>query len=212
MPNRTRQKPTPLAVCFLGQNPISLNFLTQLLPRREFRVLDEHEATEPHSRGRLVFVVDEKILAQPGRLTLRSLRVCLPGAKLLVLANHLPAGEQYRQLQGIDGLVLYAEAKTKLLPALRALRDGHLWLPPEVLEHFARQAVEAGEGRNGQFTPREGETVRLIAEGLSNKEIGTRLGIAEKTVKFHASNAFAKLGVHDRNSAVEAIHARPALS
>ena len=60
------------------------------------------------------------------------------------------------------------------------------------------------------LTLRETEVIRLIGEGLSNKEVGTRLGIAGKTVKFHASNAFAKLGVHDRNTAIEIAHMLPA--
>ncbi|MGO8734298.1 MAG: response regulator transcription factor [Terriglobia bacterium] len=95
--------------------------------------------------------------------------------------------------------------KDKLASAIRALCDGHVWLPPDVLEHFARLALQAAE-KKLPLTLRETDIVRLMGEGLSNKEIANRLGVTERTVKFHASNVFAKLGVHDRNSAIEIAH------
>lgn len=48
------------------------------------------------------------------------------------------------------------------------------------------------------LTPRERQTVGLVREGLSNKQIARRLGIGEDTVKKHLQNVFAKLGVHRR--------------
>jgi len=48
------------------------------------------------------------------------------------------------------------------------------------------------------LTPRERDVLALLAQGASNKRIATELGIAEKTVKAHAGNLFAKLGVRDR--------------
>lgn len=208
MRNKGHHESTPIAVCFLEQNPISLNYLTHLLRGREFKVVGEQEAYEQRSSspaGRLVLAIDEKALATGSRLSMRSLRTRFPEAKLLVLATVPPRGEQCQLLRGIDGFVVYSEAKGKLVPALRALGDGHVWLPPEVLEYLARLALQADEKKR-PLTLRETDVIRLIGEGLSNKEIGTRLGIAEKTVKFHASNVFAKLGVHDRNSALEITH------
>jgi DNA-binding NarL/FixJ family response regulator len=187
-----------------------LNYLARLLPRGEFTVVDEHEAYERRSSSLgegLVLAIDEKGFAPWAH---RCLRVRYPGAKLLMLAVRKPRGEECQLLLGVDGLVLYSEARTELVPALRALRDGHLWFPPEVLEYLVRLALRGNE-RQTQFTLRETEIIRLIGEGLCNKEIGARLGITEKTVKFHASNVFAKLGVHDRNSAIEAVHTLTAL-
>lgn len=208
MRKKTNRASTSLRVCFLDQNPISLNYLTHLLRRHEFEVVGEQEAYDQQSSspaGRLVIAIDEKVLAPGSRLSMRSLRTCFPQAKLLILATVPTHGEQWQLLHGIHGFLLYSEVKEKLVPALRALRDGHMWLPPEVLEYLARLSLEADE-KNLPLTLRETEVIRLIGEGLSNKEIGTRLSIAEKTVKFHASNVFAKLGVHDRNSAVEIAH------
>jgi len=208
VPNKSNRKSSPTAVCFLEQNPISLNYLTHLIRGHEFKVVGEQEAYG--QQGSLpaeveVLVIDEKVLTPGSRLSVRSLRTRFPEAKLLILATVPPRGEQCKLLCGFDGFVLYSEAKAKLVPALRALYDDHVWFPPEVLEYLARLALKADE-KKLPLTLRETEVIRLIEEGLCNKEIGTRLSIAEKTVKFHASNVFAKLGVHDRNSAIEIAH------
>jgi DNA-binding NarL/FixJ family response regulator len=186
--------------------------LAHILRKNEFEVLSERGIFEKWGAfpsGQLVLVIDEKVVAPQSRLSLRSLRIRFPKAKLLVLAANTPHAEQSGLLRGIDGLVLYSDAQRSLVSALRALSQGHVWLPRETLEYLAQVAPEARE-RKLPFTSREAEVIRLIEEGLSNKEIGTRLGITEKTVKFHASNVFAKLGVHDRNTAIEVAHTLPA--
>lgn len=211
MLSRRSHAPTRVAICFLDQNPISQNYLAHLLRKNGFEVLSEPEVSEKQAAlpsGQLVLVIDERILAPESRLSLRSLRVRFPKAKLLILAANTPHGEQCGLLRGIDGFVLYSEAQHRLVPALRALSQGHAWLPREALEYLVQTIPGAGE-KTLPFTSREAEVIGLIEEGLSNKEIATRLGIAEKTVKFHASNAFAKLGVHDRSTAVEVAHTLP---
>lgn len=71
-----------------------------------------------------------------------------------------------------------------------------------------REEIEALEKRvralkmelvdRGLFTPREVQVLMLVREGLQNKEIGTRLGLAPRTVIFHLQNLFAKTGVRSR--------------
>ncbi|HEY9457862.1 MAG TPA: helix-turn-helix transcriptional regulator, partial [Gaiella sp.] len=56
----------------------------------------------------------------------------------------------------------------------------------------------------GQLTPREQEVLGLVAEGLTNAEIASRLWISAGTVRRHLENAYAKLGVHTRTAAVRA--------
>jgi DNA-binding NarL/FixJ family response regulator len=56
-------------------------------------------------------------------------------------------------------------------------------------------------GHAGRITPRETEVLRLLAEGLANKQIGAQLGIGERTVKFHVSAILRKLGAANRTDA-----------
>ncbi|TMC26792.1 MAG: response regulator transcription factor, partial [Chloroflexi bacterium] len=58
------------------------------------------------------------------------------------------------------------------------------------------------------LTPREREVLKLIASGRANKEIGTELGISERTVKTHISNIFSKLQLTDRTQAALYVHNR----
>lgn len=63
-------------------------------------------------------------------------------------------------------------------------------------------AKPGGAGHRGVLSPRETEVLRLVAEGLSDKEISGRLFIAERTVRYHLTSVFGKLGAHNRTEAV----------
>lgn len=65
----------------------------------------------------------------------------------------------------------------------------------------ARVVLDARPGRGPSLTERETEVLGLIGEGLSNKAIGRRLGISDKTVKAHLTRVFSELGVSDRTQA-----------
>lgn len=75
--------------------------------------------------------------------------------------------------------------------------------PPEASAGAQPFAADAERLRAIGLTAREGEILALIAEGLSNREIGERLFISENTVKTHSSRVFAKLGVARRVQAVQ---------
>jgi DNA-binding NarL/FixJ family response regulator len=116
---------------------------------------------------------------------------------------------------GARGYVLKDSDRGTLLRAIRAVARGEALLGASVahrvLEHFSPlQPVSIGS-RLGQsvasslfdeLTPREVEVLRLIAQGLRNREIVERLVISEKTVGNHISNIFSKLQVNDRSQAI----------
>ena len=78
---------------------------------------------------------------------------------------------------------------------MRAVHRGDRYLPPAIAERLAARV-----GRE-TLTARESEVLRLIVKGLSNKQIGEVLVIAEPTVKLHVRSLLAKLGVSDRTQA-----------
>ena len=127
---------------------------------------------------------------------------------------------------GARGYVLKDADRGVLLRALRAVAQGEALLGApvarRVLEQFAAPAPKAiasppqsppTPALFQELTPRELEILRLIAQGLRNREIAARLVISEKTVGNHISNIFSKLQVNDRSQAIlRALHSGISLS
>jgi DNA-binding NarL/FixJ family response regulator len=86
-----------------------------------------------------------------------------------------------------------------LLAAVRAAAAGHAPIDPRV----ARALLpDRSSGRpEDEMSPREVEVLRLVTQGLANKQIGRALGISERTVKAHLGRVFRQIGVADRTSA-----------
>lgn len=97
---------------------------------------------------------------------------------------------------GAKAYLLKDTTPDALLATVRDVHAGKTVLPPEV----AGKVV--GRMREESLTAREIEVLTLMADGLSNKQIGSRLHIAEGTVKLHVNNLYAKLGVNGRVEAV----------
>lgn len=103
---------------------------------------------------------------------------------------------------GAHGYVLKGVSASELRMILRRVADGEAYVSPclaaEMLMEFSRpREVDTLE----QLTPREAEVLDLLRQGLTNREIGERLHIAEKTVKHHMSVILQKLQVRSRTEA-----------
>jgi DNA-binding NarL/FixJ family response regulator len=109
---------------------------------------------------------------------------------------------------GARGYLLKDVTLAQLGEAVRALAAGDTYIQPAVTEGLRKgfealsgPGATAGELRE-PLTARELEVLRLMASGLSNREIGDALGVVERTVKNHVSSVLAKLCVRDRTRAV----------
>jgi DNA-binding NarL/FixJ family response regulator len=108
---------------------------------------------------------------------------------------------------GAVGYVLKDVPSARLLEAIRAAARGESFLVPavasKVVAEFARLSRTAPRPQPPRepLSEREAEVLRWVARGASNKEIASRLGIAEGTVKNHMTNILGKLGVADRTGA-----------
>jgi DNA-binding NarL/FixJ family response regulator len=106
---------------------------------------------------------------------------------------------------GGRGYILKGSDPETMLRAIRAVAHGESLLGPTIAQKVmgrfaalpAKQAPLVDE-----LTPRELEVLKLIAEGLCNKEIAKELSISEKTVKNHINNIFSKLHIYDRSQAM----------
>jgi DNA-binding NarL/FixJ family response regulator len=125
----------------------------------------------------------------------------------VILMDVLPVYEDLVQFvnAGVSGFVMKDATLEDLINTVRSVAQGGQVLPPQMATTlFARIATDAvARGRPEaldavRMTPREREVINLIAEGLSNKEIATRLEIATDTVKSHVRNVMEKLMLHTR--------------
>jgi len=125
----------------------------------------------------------------------------------VILMDVLPVYEDLVQFvnAGVSGFVMKDATLEDLISTVRSVAQGGQVLPPQMATTlFARIATDAVvRGRPEaleavRMTPREREVINLIAEGLSNKEIATRLEIATDTVKSHVRNVMEKLMLHTR--------------
>jgi DNA-binding NarL/FixJ family response regulator len=127
-----------------------------------------------------------------------------PKIKILVLTAHGDKGTIMAVLKaGAHGYVLKEEDPYVVPEAIRALLKGKNWVSPTVATLMVGRIREGKVSANSGFlTERECEVIKLIADGLTNKDIASRIHMADRTVEFHVSNIYEKLGVNNRASAV----------
>ncbi|MBW4718492.1 response regulator [Saccharothrix obliqua] len=107
---------------------------------------------------------------------------------------------------GASGFLLKDVTPEHLVAAIRMVRAGDALLAPSItrrlVERFARRDEGVAHRDLAALTPRELEVLRLLAQGLSNAELATRLHLSEATVKTHVARILAKLDLRDRVQAV----------
>lgn len=128
-------------------------------------------------------------------------------ATLVVLSTDEDALEDLRRLAPFGWALLPADVSgQELLTAITAAASGFAVLPPDLAERtLAPEPALSGTLDLSEIEPltaREREVLALLAAGLPNKRVATRLGVSENTVKFHLSALYGKLGVSSRTAAV----------
>lgn len=126
----------------------------------------------------------------------RRIRIAVPAAQVVVLTSF---SDRERILAALDagavGYLLKDVDPDVLLDGIRAAARGESPLAPKA----ARELLTARTERAGaDLTRREAEVLRLVREGLANKQIARSLGITERTVKAHLTSVFQRIGVVDR--------------
>jgi DNA-binding NarL/FixJ family response regulator len=129
---------------------------------------------------------------------LRSLAERLP--VVAVLWSEDQAGEALAA--GARGVLLRDRVEDRLVPALAAAAAGLVTLDEGLAESALRPRPAHPPTLVEPLTPREVEVLQLLAEGLTNRRIGERLGISEHTAKFHVNAILGKLGAQSRSEAV----------
>jgi two-component system, NarL family, response regulator DegU len=153
-----------------------------------------------------VILMDINMPGVDGVTATRELKAQLPDVRIIVLTMFSEDGHVIRAVRaGADAYLLKNSESTKVVEAIRAVHRGESIIEPQLaaklLSEFRRVSDDREDDAMGGLTNREMELLRLVATGLSNKEIAHQLSLAESTVKNRLSLLFEKLGVKDRTQA-----------
>jgi len=151
-----------------------------------------------------VAVLDVRLPDGDGVSVCRELRSKLPDLACLMLTSFADEEALFNAVMaGASGYVLKQIKGTDLVAAIRTVASGQSLLDPRstqrMLDRLRRDADRADPLQG--LTDHERRILELIGEGLTNRQIGERLYLAEKTVKNHVSTVFAKLGMQRRTQA-----------
>jgi two-component system response regulator DevR len=132
----------------------------------------------------------------------------VPGVRVCVLSMRVTPEIMQRCLSsGADAYIVKDISPTELIRAVKSVYAGETYVDPRVAGSLLRRRTKYANGGTefSELSAREAEVIKLIAEGLANKQISARLHLSEKTVKNHISRIFSKLNISARTQA--AVHA-----
>ncbi len=176
-------------VWIVGRSALGRSGLRALLQERDVRVVgtsSELAADTPNVQ--VLLLLDGNLSTLP------------PHSAVLLI------GDQWQQFPDDErawGLLPSDASPAEVWAAVVALSAGLCVLPPTMLAQTMRVTNLASSVQDIEpLTAREEEVLQLLAEGLTNRQIASRLTISEHTVKFHLSSIFGKLGVMSRTEAI----------
>lgn len=149
-----------------------------------------------------VIFLDLEMPELDGVDALRKMRTANPDIKVIVFTAFDTDERILAAVQaGAQGYMLKGAPRDEVFQAVRVVHQGGSLLQPIVASKLLRH-VSQPDDLSEPLTPRELEVLRLMAQGLQNKEIALNLIISERTVKFHVSSILGKLGAGNRTEAV----------
>ncbi|MCE0508902.1 response regulator transcription factor [Microbacterium aurugineum] len=151
-----------------------------------------------------VVVLDVHLPDGSGIDLCRQIRQAHPRVQCLILSAFDDDDAVFAAVMGDAAGYLVKTLRTgEIVSAVRAVAEGRRLLKPSMVRHVTRSVDDADEEdpRFGALSLREKQILALIAEGLSNRQIGDRVGLAEKTVKNYVSSLLSKLGLERRTQA-----------
>ncbi|WP_306369299.1 response regulator transcription factor [Nocardiopsis sp. CC223A] len=151
-----------------------------------------------------VVVLDVRLPDGDGVTVCREIRSLLPDTRILMLTSYSDDEALYGAVMaGASGYILKQIHGTDLVGAVRTVAQGRSLLDPESTTRMLERLREEAGRKDplGELTEQERRVLELIGEGLTNREIGARMYLAEKTVKNYVSRVLAKLGMARRTQA-----------
>ena len=206
---------TRISVLLVDDHPMVREGMRRLLESdNTFEVVGEVDTVEAalEGRGRIkadIVVMDIQLPGVNGVEGTRQLKDLHPGIKVVIVSAY---GEDYLVPSidaGADGYLLKTLTPDEVLKSMHQAALGHSPVDAALTRHLMNQAA-AGKGADGEGMPteRQQDVLKLVAEGLSSKELAGRLFISQTTLKREFRNIFNLLGVNDRAHAVAEAYRR----
>ena len=206
-----------MRVLLADDHPLFLDGLKNLLAARGIDVVgaarDGLEALEQVRALRPdVVLMDIHMPRLNGIAATRMIRAELPATRVVLLTMSASDDELFEAVAaGVSGYLLKTQDTGEVFSLLEDVARGEVALSPglasRILNEFRRRATappEVGEGRPGEsLSPRETQVLTLVAQGLTYKEAGAKLCLAERTIKYPMGEIVARLHVERRAQAVE---------
>jgi len=149
-----------------------------------------------------VVLIDMRLPDGDGAALCRELRERVPGLRCIVLTSYSEQDALEAAIRsGASGFLLKQVRGPALVSAVRTVADGGTSFDDVGPAMSRSRPAAAGTERLDLLTDQERTVLRLIGEGLTNRQIGQRMGLAEKTVKNYTSHLLAKLGLERRTQA-----------
>ena len=166
-------------------------------------VVPQVEKLRPH-----LVILDIKMPGLNGLDVARMIRTRAPDTKIIMLSMFSDEAYVVQALRnGASAYVLKESNASDLLEAVRTVAAGGRYLSPPLseksIESYLAKASAAAIDPYETLSPREREVLQLAAEGHSNPEISTRLGISPRTVETHRANLMKKLGLKGQTDLVK---------
>lgn len=144
-----------------------------------------------------IVLLDIRMPGKDGVAALKEILAARPDQKVVMLTTAGTEEDVYQSLTaGAKGYVMKDSAPGNIVDAIRAVAEGRSYVPEEIRKLYEDRSHAP------ELTPRELETLQLLAQGLSNREIAARLGVSENGAKVHLKHVNEKLGAKDRVDAV----------
>lgn len=148
-----------------------------------------------------IILLDLELPGVNGLTAIPNLTAANAASKILILTAYDTDERVLGAIRaGAKGYLLKGASLEEIARAIRAVHGGDSYLEPRIATKVFT-ALDPRK-RSSALSKREREVLRLVADGLSNKQIGQKLGITERTVKFHVTSIRNKLGAGNRAQAV----------